>query len=156
MAAKQLSDELPLIRASGLQPIICIGYQLFKPELECLYRAFHTRRLTVQNPENLLVLNRVVELRIFPDEAWGSDLINRRPISLYTPLDLATRLPQLRRLDCPWLGEHLPIAFKSQALRVISCVWAGPWCDDRAEFVWGVRYAMPLLPSLTKVCLWFL
>ncbi len=161
MAARQPSDELPLIRASGLQPIISIADQLFARDLDledsdCLHRAFHTRRLTVQNPENLPILHRVTELRVVPDDAWPAKPIYRRPVSLRTPFDLATRLPQLRRLDCPWLGEHFPIALKSKAMGIVSRVWAGPWRDDRAEFGRAVRYAMPLLPSsLTNVRLWF-
>ncbi|KAK3900485.1 hypothetical protein C8A05DRAFT_45689 [Staphylotrichum tortipilum] len=159
IAAKQPADELPLIRAGpdkGLQPIICVANQLVEPSLDCFHRAFHTRRLTVQNLDSLPVLNRVTKLRFFPNGAYAAKPIYRRPVSLRTPIDLATRLPQLRRLDCPWLGEHLPIAFKSKAMRIFSRIWASPWRDDRGEFARGVRYAMPLLPSsLTKVRLWF-
>jgi hypothetical protein len=159
MAAKQPSDEPPLIRAGpddGLRLVIRVANQLFEPHLDCLHRAFHTRRLTIQNPDSLPVLSRVTHLRIFPDEAYAAKPIYMRPVSLRTPIDLATRLPRLRRLDCPWLGERLPVAFTSKALRVISRVWAGPWRDDRAEFARGVRYAMPLLPSsFSKVRLWF-
>ncbi|KFY15234.1 hypothetical protein V491_05732 [Pseudogymnoascus sp. VKM F-3775] len=75
---------------------------------------------------------------------------------MLTPLELATRLPHLRELDCPWLWERLPIAFTSRAMRRISHVWEGPWRDARVEFGRGVRHLMPLLPSsLTKVRLWF-
>jgi hypothetical protein len=159
MAAQQSSDEPPLIRAGPderLQAVIRVANQLFEPHLDCLHRAFHTRRLTIPNPDSLPILNHVTHLRILPDEAHDAKPIYMRPVSLRTPLDLATRLPQLRRLDCPWLWERLPVAFTSKALRIISRVWAGPWRDDRAEFARGVRYAMHLLPaSLTKVRLWF-
>lgn len=104
MAAEQSSDEPPFIRAGPdecLQPAIRVANQLFEPHLDCLHRAFHTRRLTVQNPDSLPALNRVTQLRIFPDEAYTARSIYMRPVSLRTPLDLATRLPQLRRLDCP-------------------------------------------------------
>ncbi|KFY17888.1 hypothetical protein V492_00312 [Pseudogymnoascus sp. VKM F-4246] len=95
-------------------------------------------------------------------------MANMRPVSLRTILELATRLPHLRELNCPWLWERLPIAFTSQALRRFARVWEGPWRDERAEFgrgPWrderaefgrGVRHVMSLLPSsLTKVRLWF-
>ncbi|EAW16719.1 uncharacterized protein NFIA_060750 [Aspergillus fischeri NRRL 181] len=157
MADKPSSDDLDLCRPDEcLRPVICVSNQSFEPHLDCLHRAFHTRRLTVQNPDSLPLLNRVTQLRILPDRDSTFDPINMRPVSLRTPLELATRLPQLRELDCPWLWERLPIAFTSKALRIISRVWAGPWRDDRAEFARAVRHAMPLLPSsLTKVRLWF-
>ncbi|KAI3144136.1 hypothetical protein CBS147326_1140 [Penicillium roqueforti] len=164
MAAKQSPDEPALIDADrGLQPSIHIGNQVIESDPDawggdrnCLHRAFHSRRLTVQNVDSLPVLNCVTELLILPEEAFTGKPFGMRPVSMRTPLDLATRLTQLRRLLCPWLGEHFPIPFTSKALRIISRVWAGPWRDDRAEFARGVRQAMPLLPSsLTKVRLWF-
>ncbi|KAK0718700.1 hypothetical protein B0T21DRAFT_295904 [Apiosordaria backusii] len=157
MADKPSSDDLDLCRPDEcLRPVICVSNQSFEPQLDCLHRAFHTRRITVQNPDSLPLLNRVTQLRILPDRDSTFDPINMRPVSLRTPLELATRLPQLRELDCPWLWERLPVAFTSKALRIISRVWAGPWRDDRAEFARAVRHAMPLLPSsLTKVRLWF-
>jgi len=159
MAAKQSPDELPFIRAGlgeGLQPVIRVANQLFEPDFDCLHRAFHTRRLTIQNPDSLPLLHRVTQLRIFPAETYVGNPIYMRPVSMRTPLELATRLPQLRRLDCGWLWERLPVPFTSKALRIICGVWAGPWRDDRADFARGVRRALPLLPSsLTKARLWF-
>ena len=157
MEDKPSSNDLDLCRPDEcLRPVIRISNQSFDIYPRCYHRTFHTRRLTVQNPDSLPLLNRVTHLRILPYRANNSDPAHRRPVSLRTPLELATRLPQLRELDCPWLGERLPIAFTSKALRIISRVWAGPWRDDRAEFARGVRYAMPLLPSsLTKARLWF-
>lgn len=156
MADKPSSDDLDLCRPDEcLRPVIRISNQSFDIYPRCYHRTFHTRRLTIQNPDSLPLLNRVTHLRILPYQANNSDPAHRRPISLRTPLELATRLPQLRELDCPWLGERLPIAFTSKALRIISGPWAGPWRDDRAEFARAVRHAMPLLPSLTKARLWF-
>ncbi|KAJ4398819.1 hypothetical protein N0V85_006180 [Neurospora sp. IMI 360204] len=157
MAEKPSSSDVDLCRQDEwLRPVIYVNNQSFEPHLDCLHRAFHTRRLTVQNPDSLPVLYRVTQLRILPDRDSTSDPINMRPVSLRTPLELTTRLPQLRELDCPWLGERLPVAFTSKALRIISRVWPGPWRDDRAEFARAVGHAMPLLPSsLTKVRLWF-
>ncbi|EAQ84575.1 hypothetical protein CHGG_08589 [Chaetomium globosum CBS 148.51] len=156
-ADKPSSDNLDLCRPDEtLRPVIRIFNQSFDIYPRCYHRHFHTRRLTIQNPERLPLLNRVTSLRILPYRANNSDPAHRRPISLRTPLDLATRLPQLRELDCPWLGERLPIAFKSEALRIIFRIWAGPWRDDRAEFGRAVRAALPLLsPYLTKARLWF-
>ncbi len=158
MADKQSSEELDLIRQDeDLRPLVIrIVNQSFDIGLDCWHRVFHTRRLTVQNPDSLPLLNRVTQLRIFPDRAYDSDQANMRPVSLRTPLELATRLPHLRELDCPWLWERLSIAFTSRALRRIARVWEGPWRDARVEFGRGVRHVMPLLPSsLTKVRLWF-
>ena len=157
MADRPSSEDLDLCRPDEcLRPVICVLNQSFEPHLDCLHRAFHTRRLTVQNLDSLPLLHRVTQLRILPDRDSTSDPINMRPVSLRTSLDLTTRLPQLRELDCPWLWERLPVAFTSKALRIISRVWPGPWRDDRAEFARAVRHAMPLLPSsLAKVRLWF-
>ncbi|KAL5345196.1 hypothetical protein ACLOAV_009565 [Pseudogymnoascus australis] len=157
MADKPSSDDLELLRRDEwLEPLICIGNQSFDKPLDCSHRVYHTRRLTVQNSDSLPLLNRVIQLRIFDEEAYGPDPANMRPVSMRTPLELATRIPHLRELDCPWLWEYLPIAFTSRAMRRVSRVWEGPWRDARIEFGQGVRHVMPLLPSsLTKVRLWF-
>ncbi|OBT71933.1 hypothetical protein VF21_09022 [Pseudogymnoascus sp. 05NY08] len=161
LADKPSSDDLePLRRDEWLEPDIRIGNQSFhNPEDipgDCVHRCYHTRRLTVQNLDSLPLLNRVIQLRIFHEEAYSLDPANMRPVSMRTPLELATRLPRLRELHCPWLWERFPIAFTSQAMRRITRVWEGPWRDARVEFGRGVRHAMPLLPSsLTKVSLWF-
>lgn len=157
MADKPSSDDLELVRRDEcLRPVIRIINQSFDIYPDCLHRTFHTRRLTVQNPDSLPLLHRVTQLRIFPDRAYDSETAHMRPVSLRMPLELATRLPHLRELDCPWLWELLPIAFTSRALRRIARVWEGPWRDSRVEFGRGVRHVMPLLPSsLTKVRLWF-
>jgi hypothetical protein len=102
MVDKPSSDDLDLCRLDEcLRPVICVSNQSFEPYLDCLHRAFHTRRLTIQNPDSLPLLNRVTQLRILPDRDSTFDPINMRPVSLRTPLELATRLPQLRELDCP-------------------------------------------------------
>ncbi|KFY26969.1 hypothetical protein V493_03765 [Pseudogymnoascus sp. VKM F-4281 (FW-2241)] len=160
MADKPSSDDLELLRRDEwLRPEICIASQSFdNPEAngDCLHRVYHTRRLTVQNPDSLPLLNRVIQLRIFHAEAYGPDPDNMRPVSMRTPLELATRPPNLRELECPWLWERFPIAFKSRAMRRFSHVWEGPWRDARVDFGRGVHHVMPLLPSsLTKVRLWF-
>ena len=159
MSDKPSSDEPDLIRPDEcLRPVIRIVNQSFDIYPDCLHRTFHTRRLTVQNPDSLPLLNRVTQLRVFSDQAYrdSTDPAHMRPVSSRTLLELATRLPYLRELDCPWLWERFPIAFTSRALRKFARVWEGPWRDDRAEFGRGMRYVLPLLPSsLTKVRLWF-
>ncbi|QKX53958.1 uncharacterized protein TRUGW13939_01038 [Talaromyces rugulosus] len=157
MADKPSSDDLELLRRDEwLRPIISITNQSFHNPEDCVHRCYHTRRLTVQNPDSLPLLNRVIQLRIFHEEAYNQDTANMRPVSMRTPLELATRLPRLRELECPWLWERFPIAFTSRAMRRITRVWEGPWRDARVEFGRGVRHVMPLLPSsLTKVRLWF-
>lgn len=142
--------RMPSARHMRFQSVLRTPSRLFAPRLP------HSLRLTVQNPDSLPLLNRLTQLRILPDRDFTFDPINMRPVSLRTPLELITRLPQLCELDCPWMWERLPVAFTSKALRIISRVWAGPWRDDRTEFALAVRHTMPLLPSsLTKVRLWF-
>ncbi|KAK3985447.1 hypothetical protein QBC44DRAFT_404631 [Cladorrhinum sp. PSN332] len=121
---------------------------------DCCHRAIHTRRLTIENRDTLPLLNHVAQLRFFSQaSAIGHGV---RPFSPRVPLDLATRPPSLRWLECPWLWERLPIAFESKAPRIFFRIWAGPWRDYRAEFARGVRDTIPLLPySLTKARLWF-
>ncbi|KAI0543936.1 hypothetical protein F4679DRAFT_577251 [Xylaria curta] len=161
MAEKKPSEELNLIRPNeGLQPTIRIVKQSFDIYPNCLHRMFHTRRLTVKDPSSLSLLNRVTRLRVFPAPNYacepGMDFVHMRPVSPRVPLELASRLPYLRELDCPWLWERLPIAFSSHALRRFARVWEGPWRDARAEFGRCVRDVMPLLPSsLIKARLWF-
>ncbi|KAH6637186.1 hypothetical protein F5144DRAFT_629121 [Chaetomium tenue] len=52
-------------------------------------------------------------------------MIHMRPVSPGLPLEVATRLPDLRTLDCPYLWEHLPAPFTSRALRQTARVWEG-------------------------------
>ncbi|KAI0435799.1 hypothetical protein F4803DRAFT_280972 [Xylaria telfairii] len=161
MADRQSSDELHLIRQDkGLWPAIRVVNQSFDIYPDCLHRTFHTRRLTVQNPDDLPLLHRVTQLRVFPLPSYvsepGMDFTHMRPVSPRVPLELAARLPHLRELDCPWLWERFPIAFSSQALRRLARVWEGPWRDARAEFGRCARHVMPLLPSsLAKARIWF-
>ena len=157
MSANQFPDELPLIRQDdGLRPTISIVNQSFDIYSDCFHRMFHTRRLTVPNLDRLPFLNRVTQLRVFPAPNYSADpgmeSIHMRPLSPRTPFELAARFPNLRELDCPWLWEHLTVAFASQALCRYTRPWEGPWRDARAEFGRGVREVMPLLPaSLVKV-----
>ncbi|KAI0903642.1 hypothetical protein F4823DRAFT_568486 [Ustulina deusta] len=135
-------------------------HQSFDIYPDCLHRTFHTRRLTVQNPHSLPLLNRATRLRVFPAPNYASEpginFVHMRPVSPRVPLELAARLPHLRELDCPWLWERLPLAFSSHALRRFARVWEGPWRDARAEFGRCVRHVIPLLPSsLAKARLWF-
>ncbi|KAI2721626.1 hypothetical protein DTO027I6_1196 [Penicillium roqueforti] len=105
MADKPSSDDLDLCRPDECpRPVICVSNQS-EPYLDCLHRTFYTRCLTVQNPDSLPCLKRVThtQLRILPDRDPTFHLINIRPVSLRIPLDLATYLPQLRELACPWL-----------------------------------------------------
>ncbi|KAI0201418.1 hypothetical protein F4808DRAFT_425127 [Astrocystis sublimbata] len=163
MAAKQSSDELALIRPDeGLWPAIRVVNQHFDiyPDRDCFHRVFHSRRLSVHNPDQLPILHRVTKLRVYPERDYGSspdmDFAHVRPVSPRVPLELATRLPHLRELDCPWLWERFPIAYSSQTLRKFARVWEGPWRDARVEFGRCVRDVMPLLPStLKKACVYF-
>ncbi|KAH6845708.1 hypothetical protein B0I37DRAFT_191163 [Chaetomium sp. MPI-CAGE-AT-0009] len=160
---RQAPDEPALIRKDeGLRPAIRIISQSFDiyPDDDCLHRIFHTRRLTVHNPDKLPLLNYVTQLCVFPRPNYrvepDMNMVHMRPVSPRVPLELATRLPRLRELDCPWLWERLPLAFAFQALYRFSRIWEGPWRDSRIEFGRGVRDVMPLLPSsLTKARLWF-
>ncbi|OHE98651.1 hypothetical protein CORC01_06102 [Colletotrichum orchidophilum] len=164
MAVEQSPDEPHepgLIREDGgLQLAIRIVNQSYDIYPDCWHRIFHTRRLAVQNPDSLPLLNRVTQLRVLPATNYSNapdmHFVHLRPVSPRVPLELAARLPHLRELDCPWLWERLPLAFSSQALRICSRPWEGPWRDARIEFGRGVRQLMPLLPSsLTKARLWF-
>jgi hypothetical protein len=68
MSDKKSPDELDLIRqGEGLQLVIRIINQSFDIYPDCLHRTFHTRCLTVQNPDSLPLLNRVTRLRVLHD-----------------------------------------------------------------------------------------
>ncbi|KAL2192811.1 hypothetical protein P885DRAFT_81824 [Corynascus similis CBS 632.67] len=157
MADKQSPDKPDLIR---VQPEIEIARQSFDFPSDCLHRAFYSHRLAVQNVDSLPLLNRVTKLRMFFETNFASDarmeLIHQRPVSPRVPLELATRLPHLRELDCPYLWERLPVAFSSRALRIFTRDWESPWRDARAEFARGVRYLVSVMrSSFTKARFWF-
>ncbi|KAH9228583.1 hypothetical protein K456DRAFT_1846145 [Colletotrichum gloeosporioides 23] len=159
----QSPDETDFIRKpedGGLHAAIRILNQSYDIYADCWHRTFHNRRLTVQNPDTLPLLNYVTRLRVLPAPSSSNEpdmhFVHMRPVSPRVPLGLAARLPHLRELDCPWLWERLPLAFSSQALRIFSRPWEGPWRDARVEFGRGVRQLMPSLPSsLIKARLWF-
>ncbi|KAJ0270103.1 hypothetical protein COL940_011937 [Colletotrichum noveboracense] len=163
MADEQSPDETDFIRKpedGGLHAAIRILNQSYDIYADCWHRTFHNRRLTVQNPDTLPLLNYVTRLRVLPAPSSSNEpdmhFVHMRPVSPRVPLGLAARLPHLRELDCPWLWERLPLAFSSQALRIFSRPWEGPWRDARVEFGRGVRQLMPSLPSsLIKARLWF-
>ncbi|KAI1267807.1 hypothetical protein F5Y18DRAFT_376581 [Xylariaceae sp. FL1019] len=161
IANKQSAEEPDLIRAGeGLWATIRVASQSFDIYPDCLHRTFHTRRLTVQNYENLPLLQHVTRLRVFPALNWaaepGMELSHMRPVSLRVPFELANRLLCLRELDCPWLWERFPIAFSSRALRRFTHSWEGPWRDARAEFGrWLCEGVLLLPPSLVKARFWF-
>ncbi|KAF6786163.1 hypothetical protein CSOJ01_15469 [Colletotrichum sojae] len=161
MADKKSPDEPDLIHEeSGMGLAISVCDQSYDIYPDCWHRACFTRRLTVLNPSNLPLLNRVTRLRIYPEKYYNYDLdmqfIQMRPISPHMPFDLIARLPHLRELNCPWLWERLPIAYTSRALRILCRPWEGPWRDARVEFGRAMRQIMPsLLSSLTKARFWF-
>ncbi|KAJ0161743.1 hypothetical protein CTA2_5666 [Colletotrichum tanaceti] len=148
-------------RGDGLWAAVRIVNQSFDIYPDCLHRTFHTRRLSVRDPDGLPRLNRVTRLRVLSEPDFSSsepdvDAAHMRPVCPRVPLELAARLPHLGELDCPWLWERFPVAFSSRALRGYARVWEGPWRDARADFGRGVRRVAPSLPSsLTKVRLWF-
>lgn len=96
MSDKKASDELDLIRQDeGLRPAIRIVNQSFDIYPDCLHRTFHTRRLTVQNPDSLPLLNRVTQLRVFPAPDYalepGMSLAHMRLVSPTTKDALPSR-----------------------------------------------------------------
>ncbi|KAI1385207.1 uncharacterized protein F4822DRAFT_438118 [Hypoxylon trugodes] len=140
-------DAYDLIDKDGLVPAIRVIGQSFDRYPNCLHRNFHWRRLSLHGPATLPQLWRVTELRLFPRPDYGVniDYMNARPVSLRVPLELASRLPALRHLDCPWLWERMPTAF---TLR--------PWRDERHEFGKAVQELHEQLPtSLVSARLWF-
>ncbi|OTB02453.1 hypothetical protein M426DRAFT_13429 [Hypoxylon sp. CI-4A] len=146
------------IRKDGIICIIRINNQSLDRFPDCLHRNFHSRRLSILDIATLPQLGRVTGLRLFPARDYGNsiDFENARPVSLRLPLELVTRLPALRRLDCPWLWERMPIAFRLRTVRHFTRPWEGPWRDERHEFgkaVQELHEHMP--PSLVSARLWF-
>ncbi|KAK9793590.1 hypothetical protein SCARD494_06174 [Seiridium cardinale] len=132
-------DGDEFIRKEGLELDLHVVNQSFASSKECIHR-------------------RVNQLRMFPSRSGSADIPheNVRPVSLRVPLELATRLPALRELDCPWMWEHMPIAFTLHTLRQVALPWAGPWRDARHEFGTAVQQLHEQFPaSLTKARLWF-
>ncbi|KAK9783764.1 hypothetical protein SCAR479_00323 [Seiridium cardinale] len=132
-------DGDEFIRKEGLELDLHVVNQSFASSKECIHR-------------------RVIQLRMFPSRSGSAHVPheNVRPVSLRVPLELATRLPALRELDCPWMWEHMPIAFTLHTLRQVALPWAGPWRDARHEFGTAVQQLHEQFPaSLTKARLWF-
>ncbi|EAQ90362.1 hypothetical protein CHGG_02297 [Chaetomium globosum CBS 148.51] len=155
----QSPDELPFIRRDEGPPRwIYIVNQSFDINPDHFHRYFHTRLLAVHNPDTLPLLY-VTHLRVLTGantSTPGLNMIHMRPISPGLPLELATRLPDLRTLDCPYLWEHLPVPFTSRALRQTARAWDGPWRDARIEFCRTVRRVRLQLPiSFKRARLWF-
>lgn len=163
------TDGDEFIRAEGVQPSIRVINQSFDIFPSCLHRNFHSRRLFLLGNENkgdndedaavsLPQLSRVTVLRIGPESNYASDIAyeNARPVSPALPLQLATRCPNLRRLECPWLWERIPSAFVLRSMRHFTRPWEGPWRDARREFGRAVRELGGRLPeSLVAARLWF-
>ncbi|KAK8133573.1 hypothetical protein PG984_005585 [Apiospora sp. TS-2023a] len=146
---EELAETEPdlISQTNGLQPIIQVGHQSYDIYPKCPHRTYYTGRLTVLDPDRLPLLHRVTKLGVChgwaqPD-AHERGWPHTRPASLRMPLELATRLPNLRELDFPWLWERLPIAFWSRALRRFARVWEGPWRDSRIEFARGCAMSCP-------------
>ncbi|KAJ0103885.1 hypothetical protein J7T55_001256 [Diaporthe amygdali] len=160
-------DGDAFIRADGLQPAIRIINQSFDiyPSKSCLHRNFHSRRLFLRDDHDedhpatsLPQLLRVTKLRLLPREDYASavEYANARPVSPRLPLQLATRCPNLRELDCPWLWERTPAVLRVRLMRDFTRPWEGPWRDARHEFGRAVRELSEQLPaSLRKARLWF-
>ncbi|KAI6086967.1 hypothetical protein F4821DRAFT_120780 [Hypoxylon rubiginosum] len=151
-------DGDEFIRKDGLVSIVRINNQSFDRYPDCLHRNFHSRRLSLRDPATLPQLWRVRELRLFPAPDYGTDINfeNARPVSLRVPLELATKLPTLRSLNCPWLWERMPVAFRLRTLRHYTRPWEGPWRDERHDFGRTVQELHEHMPaSLTMARLWF-
>lgn len=151
-------DGDKFIRKEGLQLNLRVVNQSFATSKGCIHRVFHSRRLSLRELTALPQLRRLTQLCIIPSRSGSADIphANVRPISLRVPLELATRLPALRELDCPWMWEHMPIAFTLDTLRQVALPWAGPWRDARHEFGTAVAQLHEQLPaSLTRARLWF-
>ncbi|OTA67384.1 hypothetical protein K449DRAFT_390097 [Hypoxylon sp. EC38] len=151
-------DVNEYIRKDGIICIIRINNQSFDRYPDCLHRNFHSCRLSLLEPATLPQLWRVSELRLFPAQYYGSniDFENVRPVSLRLPLELVLRLPALRSLDCPWLWERMPVAFRLRTLRHFTRPWEGPWRDERHEFGRAVQELHEHIPtSLAAARLWF-
>lgn len=162
------TDGDEFIRADGLQPSIRVINQSFDIHPSCLHRNFHSRRLFLLGSDgndndndataSLPQLQRVTVLRLTPRPNFVSDIAyeNARPVSPALPLQLATRCPNLRRIECPWLWERTPPAFRLRSVRHFTRPWEGPWRDARRDFGRAVAELGGRLPdSLASARLWF-
>ncbi|KAM0818255.1 hypothetical protein AB5N19_04064 [Seiridium cardinale] len=148
--------ELPLLQHSEESPMLCretpavfeAVNSSFSATIHALFNAFHDfEKLSKTHDGEEFIRKEGLELDLH---------VNVRPVSLRVPLELATRLPALRELDCPWMWEHMPIAFTLHTLRQVALPWAGPWRDARHEFGTAVQQLHEQFPaSLTKARLWF-
>jgi hypothetical protein len=168
----------PLIDPDGLHLEVEIHPQAisipYEESLTCLHRVYHSRRIhlipsiTATIPHipwiTKLTIDQVIKNNYDSSETSFAGV---RPLSLRVPLELATRLPALQELNCPWLWERLPTAFSPHPepymwvfpapMAHYARLWEGPWRDSRHE-LGGAAFAelMARLPaSLSKARLWF-
>ncbi|KAI1450733.1 hypothetical protein F5Y02DRAFT_1954 [Annulohypoxylon stygium] len=146
------------IHKDGLISTISVNPQSFDIYPDCRHRNFHSRRLFLRDLAALPQLWRVSELRLCPVPNYGNytEFEDSRPVSLRFPLELVSKLPALRSLECPWLWERMPVAFYLSTVRHFTRPWEGPWRDARHEFGKAVRELHEHIPaSLVKMRLWF-
>lgn len=153
-----------LIGTDGLQLAIRVNNQSFDIYPSCLHRNFHSRRLFLgeeddsRNATSLPQLSHVTTLRLHParDYAPAITFVNTRPVSPRLLMQLASRCPKLREIDCPWLWERTPAAFRLRSVRHFTRPWEGPWRNSRHEFGRAVRELINELPASLRVArLWF-
>lgn len=118
MSAQKSPGELDLIRQDdGLWPTIRLVNQSFDIHPDCLHRIFHTRRLTVQNPDSLPLLYRVTQLARLP----RSRLRLRTGHGCGQP---AARLPA----RAPRPRRRWPLSLKAWTLCLLDCAaWGVAW-----------------------------
>lgn len=155
---EQLSKSEPgqgddYIRDTGLVANIRVGRQSFDRYKSCLHRHYHHRLLTLSDSlaDSLPELSRVTGLRLSPGKDYQRldySMLDSRPVSPRVPFQLATRLPNLRRIDLPWLlCERLPVRWTQREMRHYTRPWAGPWRDRRREFRAAVDNLHAQLPK---------
>ena len=116
----------------------------------CDHRRHCSWRLRFIDPEILPVLSSVRMLRI-AQNGWYNPITRvkrvRRPLDMDIIPSLLGKLPNLDTLDCDYLTEDWPQAYKDAICAHFRRPWEGPWRDARHAFATTTMADVAVLPA---------
>lgn len=139
LAARTAAADSPEpIVPEGIELDMEIAPQSFDIYPYCDHRRYHSRRLHLQNPENLPLLSFVRKLSVESRSTYDGvgNAYGIRPLSLLVPLQCIAALPKVTTLVLPWMWERpMPDTSPSTPVREhYSRPWEGPLRDARHDF----------------------
>ncbi|KAK2765161.1 hypothetical protein FQN54_008860 [Arachnomyces sp. PD_36] len=136
------TQDLPHNQPARIRLRIETPYQLEEMDeicqtyLECDHRKYPSWRLCLLNPKTLPEISCITSLVVDRQLNPWTDLSCRyeRALDFGLVAHLICKLPNLRDVDCAYLGERFPLAYSYRAVQHFTRVWEGPWRDSRHAF----------------------